>query len=407
MFKQLKLVAGQVYRSKIKTPSFWVTVLSPLLFPVVILILSFIIGKTTSDSPANLAIVDNPVLVQTLKSGKLLDAKLSEVADVETAKKKIIDGKIDGYLVKSDDKYTLVTSTDGTTKFNETTVKTVLSQIDLAEKAAQLNLSAEDLVILQTPADLTMKTLSAKGESSGGDSKNWANYMISVIVSVFIFILLMAYTQMVAQEISNEKSSRIMETLLAATSAKVQYYGKILGVTLLVLTHILFYIVLGLVASLVLKGNETVKSVLKMVNGVDLNFLVFAILMILVSIPAYLFLTAIIASLVNDQSQVQQAVSPIVYLSMIGYMSSVITSSIPNNIIARVLSYLPFISSTFMPSRLATEVSSYSDAYIALALQAVALVLVAKFGENIYAKNVLSYSDEKIFKQFIRNLRNK
>ena len=46
-----------------------------------------------------------------------------------------------------------------------------------------------------------------------------------------------------------------------------------------------------------------------------------------------------------------------------------------------------------------------AQAYIALALQLVALVFVAKFGEHIYAKNVLSYSDEKIFKQFIQNLK--
>ncbi|GAB2021294.1 ABC transporter permease [Pseudolactococcus yaeyamensis] len=405
MFKQMKLVAGQVYRTKIKTPSFWIAVLTPLLIPIVMLAIGFIIAKTNNDTPAKLAVVDNTVLAQTIKSGKLLDADIVEVADVDTAKKKIMSDKLDGYLVKQDDSYTLVTSTDGTTKFTETTVRTALSQIDLANKASQLKLSAQDLENLQKPAELTMKTLSDKGESDGGEGKNAANYLISTVVVIVIFMLLMVYTNMIAQEIANEKSSRIMETLLAATSAKVQYYGKIVGIGLLVLTHILFYVVLGVGASVILKDNKMVKSVLEMVKGVDSSFLIFSVLMLVVGLLSYLFLTAIIASLVNDQSQVQQAVQPIVFLSMIGYMAGIVGGTIPSNIVLKVLSFIPFVSTTLMPSRLATEVSTSADAYIALAMQALALLVVAKFGERIYAKNVLSYSDEKIFKQFVQNLK--
>ena len=405
MFKQMKLVAGQVYRTKIKTPSFWLTVLTPLLLPLVGLIIGFVIAKTSDDSPARLAVVDNAALVQTLKTDKVLDAKISAVADVKTAKQKILDEKIDGYLVKEDGKYTLVASTDSTTKFDETTVKTALSQIELAEKATHLKLSPEELVSLQTPADLTMKTLSKKGESSGGEAKNVANSLVSIGVAIVIFMLLMIYSNMLAQEIANEKSNRIMETLLAATSTKVQYFGKILGIGLLVLTHIVFYVILGVAAAIALKGNDMVESVKGMVGGVDMSFLVYAVLMLIVGLMAYLFLTAIIASLVNDQSQVQQAIAPISYLSLVGYMASIFGANVPNNIVIKILSYLPFVSPTLMSGRLAMEMSTSTQAYIALALQLVALVFVAKFGERIYAKNVLSYSDEKIFKQFIQNLK--
>ncbi|MGO2939201.1 MAG: ABC transporter permease [Pseudolactococcus laudensis] len=405
MFKQMKLVAGQVYRIKIKTPSFWLAVLTPLLIPIVMFAVGFIIAKTSDDAAPKLAVVDNPVLAQTIKSGKLLDADIIEVSDVDTAKKKIISDKLDGYLVKKDDSYTLVTSTDGTMKFTEGTVRTALSQIELADKASQLKLSAQELASLQQPAELTMKTLSDKGETDGGAGKNVANSAISLAVTIVIFTLLMVYTNMIAQEIANEKSSRIMETLLAATSAKVQYYGKIMGIGLLVLTHILFYVVLGVGASVILKDNKMVKGVLEMVKGVDSNFLIFSVLMLVVGFLSYLFLTAIIASLINDQSQVQQAVQPIVFLSMIGYMAGIVGGTVPNNVVLKGLSFIPFVSTTLMPSRLATEVSTLTSAYIALAIQALALIVVAKFGERIYAKNVLSYSDEKIFKQFVQNLK--
>ena len=259
MFKQVKLVAGQVYRTKIKTPGFWLIVLSPLLLPIIAFLIGFMVSRGESNKPTRLAIVDNSALVKTIKSEKLLDVSLSEVPTVDIAKKKLKDDKIDGYLVASDGQYELISSSDGAAKFDENKVRNALTQIEMTEKASKLNLKAEDLIALQTPAKLTMKTQSNKGETSGGDNKNMANYFISLGTGVAIFVLLSIYTSMMAQEVANEKSSRIMEILLAATSAKIQYYGKIIGVSLLVVTHLLIYVVLAGVASIVLKGNKVVK----------------------------------------------------------------------------------------------------------------------------------------------------
>ena len=405
MFNQLKLVAGQVYRVKIKTPSFWLIVLSPLLLPIIGGLIGFLVAKGESGSPTNLAIVNNTALVQTIKTGKLIDAKLTSVADIGEAKKQLKDDKIDGYLVKSSDEYTLITASNSGSKFDQTKIQNALTQISMAEKAAKLNLKQEDLIALQTPAKLTMKTQSDKGETSGGNDKNMANYFVSLGIGVVIFMLLTFYTSMMAQEIANEKSNRIMEILLAATSAKIQYYGKIIGISLLVATHLLTYVVLGGVAAIVLKGNKMVKGMTQLFDGVDMSFLVIAAIMLILGVISYLVLTAIIASIVNDQSQVQQAVQPIIYLSMIGYVASFASSSMPTNIVIKVLSFLPFVSPSLMPSRLAIQYASITDAIIAGVLQLLALILIAKFGEKVYARNVLSYSDEKVFKQFMRNLK--
>lgn len=405
MFNQLKLVAGQVYRVKIKTPSFWLIVLSPLLLPIIGGLIGFLVAKGESGSPTNLAIVNNTALVQTIKTGKLIDAKLTSVADIGEAKKQLKDDKIDGYLVKSSDEYTLITASNSGSKFDQTKIQNALTQICMAEKAAKLNLKQEDLIALQTPAKLTMKTQSDKGETSGGNDKNMANYFVSLGIGVVIFMLLTFYTSMMAQEIANEKSNRIMEILLAATSAKIQYYGKIIGISLLVATHLLTYVVLGGVAAILLKGNKMVKGMTQLFDGVDMSFLVIAAVMLILGVISYLVLTAIIASIVNDQSQVQQAVQPIIYLSMIGYVASFASSSMPTNIVIKVLSFLPFVSPSLMPSRLAIQYASITDAIIAGVLQLLALILIAKFGEKVYAKNVLSYSDEKVFKQFMRNLK--
>ncbi len=215
----------------------------------------------------------------------------------------------------------------------------------------------------------------------------------------------MWYTSMIATEIANEKSSRIMETLLAATSSNIQYFGKIIGIFALTLTHMLLYLVAGIIAYLIFKNNVAVAEIAHNFSGITVGFTVYAVCFILVAVALYLVLTAIIASLVNDNSQVQQAVGPVTVLAMIGYFFSYFMTNMPNNIVIKILSYVPFISQSMMPVRLVTKVESWPAAIVALALSAIALVLLAWFGRGIYAKNVLSYSDDKIMAQLIRNIK--
>lgn len=135
-----------------------------------------------------------------------------------------------------------------------------------------------------------------------------------------------------------------------------------------------------------------------------LGFSIYAILFILVAIALYLVLTALIASLINDNSQVQQAIQPITFLAMIGYIFSFIMTNMPNNFAIKILSYVPFVSQSMMPVRLVTKVETWPGGIISLIIAFVSLILLAWFGKKIYAKNVLSYSDDKIMSQLIKNI---
>lgn len=204
---------------------------------------------------------------------------------------------------------------------------------------------------------------------------------------------------MIANAIANEKSSRIMEILLAATSARIQYFGKLIGVFLLALTHMLIYLIAGFATVIFLKDNVFVKMITSNLSGVTTGFMLYALAFILIAVALYLVLTAMVASLINDNAQVQQAIQPISFLAMIGYMFSYFMTFMPNNIAIRALSYVPFVSQSMMPVRLVTHVEGWPTALASLGISFVALILLAWFGQGIYAKNVLSYSDEPIMKQ--------
>ncbi|OFI49193.1 hypothetical protein BG261_03740 [Floricoccus tropicus] len=406
MNNQTALVAKQVYKSRIKSIGFWGIVLSPIIVALVGIGITFLMGSMADKSQAKLAIVNDPQLVKYIKASKSLDVEISEVSSVDTAKNELSKEKIDGYLNQDNGKFTLIISSEANAKIDENTIRNLLTQYQFTERASKLNLSNQEIASLQAPADLSVHSQDKKGDTkAGGDVANGANYAISSATGILIFMLLSIYVGMIAQEIANEKSSRIMEILLAATSAKVQYYGKLIGIFALALTQIAIYVATVFIALFFFKDNDMLKMVKEVLSGVDLGFLAVTLAMVLVAIFGYLVLASIVASLVNEQSQVQQAVAPVMYLSMIGYILGFTVAGSPNNLLIKILSYVPYISQSLMPSRLAIQYATMKEAVIALVIEVVVIGLITKGAEKVYAKNVLSYSDDKIFKQLINSFK--
>ncbi len=401
----LMIVIKQTYRNHFKSRGYWLLVLSPIIFASVIAAIVFGITKMQGNTTPNVAIVGNSAVRQVMiKSEKSLDLKVSRITTQAQANKALDKQTLDGVLTFNANGATLTTQPKSN-KINQEAISSVLGNLARTQKAAQYGLTPEQTQALIQPYQLKSVVRQADSRTTNGDNSSMANYGIAVAIGVITMVVVMWYTSMIATEIANEKSSRIMETLLAATSSNIQYFGKIIGIFALTLTHMLLYLVAGIIAYIIFKNNAAVAEIAHNFSGITVGFTVYAVCFILVAVALYLVLTAIIASLVNDNSQVQQAVGPVTVLAMIGYFFSYFMTNMPNNIVIKILSYVPFISQSMMPVRLVTKVESWPAAIVALALSAIALVLLAWFGRGIYAKNVLSYSDDKIMAQLIRNIK--
>lgn len=403
----LMIVIKQTYRNHFKSRGYWLLVLSPIIFASVIAAIVFGITKMQGNTTPNVAVVGNPAVRQVMiKSEKNLGLKVSRITTQAQANKSLDKQTLDGVLTFNANGATLTTQPKSN-KINQEAISSVLGNLARTQKAAQYGLTPEQTQALIQPYQLKSVVKQADNHTTNGDNSSMANYGIAVAIGVITMVVVMWYTSMIATEIANEKSSRIMETLLAATSSNIQYFGKIIGIFALTLTHMLLYLVAGIIAYIIFKNNAAVAEIAHNFSGITVGFTVYAVCFILVAVALYLVLTAIIASLVNDNSQVQQAVGPVTVLAMIGYFFSYFMTNMPNNIVIKILSYVPFISQSMMPVRLVTKVESWPAAIVALALSAIALVLLAWFGRGIYAKNVLSYSDDKIMAQLIRNIKHR
>lgn len=403
MIKQLNIVIKDTLRANFKSRGYWILVLSPLIFVAVIGGVAYGVTQLQGNTTPTVAVIGQTSERATfVQSAKNLDMKISKITNEKQADKALKSEKLDGVLTLKSDSATLTTQPKSE-QVPKDDIATILNQLSQAKKATQYGLTAAQTADFMKPVNFKTVVKQANQSESGANTEG-ANYAIAVAIGVITMFVVMWYTSMIANAIANEKSSRIMEILLAATSARIQYFGKLIGVFLLALTHMLIYLIAEFATVIFLKDNVFVKMITSNLNGVTTGFMLYALAFILIAVALYLVLTAMIASLINDNAQVQQAVQPISFLAMIGYMFSYFMTFMPNNIAIRALSYVPFVSQSMMPVRLVTNVEGWPTALISLGISFISLILLAWFGQGIYAKNVLSYSDEPIMKQITGNL---
>mgnify|MGYP003607525116 CR=1 FL=1 len=77
----------------------------------------------------------------------------------------------------------------------------------------------------------------------------------------------------------------------------------------------------------------------------------------------------------------------------------------PNNIVIRVTSYIPFLSSYIMPLRLANETVGIGGALASVAILAVTTLLLTLGCAKMYKSNVLVYNDNGIIATLKQSIR--
>lgn len=406
MTNQLFIVIKDTFLSQFKSRGYWMLVISPLIFAALAGAVIFGITKMQGNTTPNIAVVGNQevrsILVQ---SEKELDIHVSNITNEKKANTALQNEKLDGVLTVNKNEATITTQPKSK-QIPKEKITAILGNLSRSQKATQYGLTAEQTADLVQPYNLKSVVKQAKQSTNSGNTES-ANQLIASAIGIITIIIVMWYTSMIANAIANEKSSRIMEILLAATSARVQYFGKIIGIFALVTTHLLIYVIAGFTTFNFFKENSFVKGLASNLNGVTLSFIIYAVIFVLVSVALYLVLTSMIASLINDNAQVQQAIQPISMIAMVGYVFSFIMTQMPNNLLIRILSYIPFASQSMMPIRLVTHTEGWPAAISALLIAVITLFLLLWFGQGIYARNVLSYSDEPIMKQLAARLRHK
>jgi ABC-2 type transport system permease protein len=390
------VVTKQVYKKNVRSGSWLFLVVSPILMAALILGLGTLIDNSTKD-PKVAVVTPNVAVVKMV--AKATDAKAQKYTEAG-ADKALRHEKVDGVLTfGADAKGGLtahLTTRVGGSTIDTTGLTAVLNQMSIQQKAQQLHLTSAQLGNLLAPVQFKTSSVAIKdGKRVKKDaSTDSVNRGIAIAITILMMIFMMVYGSMLAQEIATEKGSRIMEMLLSSVSATTQFFGKLCGILLLLLTQIGVYLVAGGIAWPLLRKQAMVKSFL---DGLDLSALwsvngVQIVLFFLVGTLLYAVLAALTGSLVANQEQVQQAVAPLTILGMLGYFGALMAQASDMAVI-RIGSYIPFLSASIMPVRATMGYTNAVQAWIALGISTVFLGLFTWFTVRVYRANVLVYKE--------------
>jgi len=251
--------------------------------------------------------------------------------------------------------------------------------------------------VFQVPG---LKVLAAAGPSSSGaplDRSEIANRVIVGIVFVFlIFITLVIYGMWVAAGVVAEKSSRVMELLISAASARQLVVGKVIGIGLAGLTQYVGILVPALLTlavenrvSILLLGpsGSIAPSLTALTPALQLEFGAFFVL----GFTLYALIYAAAGSLVSRQDDLQMLALPLSVMAIAGYILALGALSGAASVLVRLASYVPFWSPFVMLTRLTVGRVEPWELALAYASLVIAIAIVAVVAVRVYAAGVLLY----------------
>lgn len=396
---KMGIIIKDVYKKNVKSTAFLIMILAPFLLMGIFYLSQYFFGDANDINKIGI-ISDQPAIAEQLAETKNDDYKFKVITSDKKAQAQLEDKKIDAYLdlkMGSDQVSGKLYSKTSLGTSTEMQLQQILSSMQANIRASQLNLTTAQVQKVMEPAKFESTKVifeNGKMKNDGGDSGT--QFILSFLTTIIMFVFIVSYSSIIAQEIASEKGTRIMEVLLSSMKAKTHYYGKLLGVLLVALTQLLIYGVAIVLGYRQFKDMDMVKDLL---SNVSIKALLgsgaFVIItFMLVGLFLYAVLSALCGSLVSKPEDTAKAIQPVTYLSMIGYMLSLILgTSDPTNVIIKVTSYVPFLSSYSMPLRLASGTVALSSAFVSLAILVLFTIFLTLFSAQLYKSNVLVYSE--------------
>lgn len=389
--KQMFVVMKETYIRQVKSWSFLFMVLGPFLFLGLGVGIGYLTDSSTDAKNQVALVTEVPAVKESLKK---TDGLTMDYKDEAAAKKAIKDEKAAAYLTV-DEKDGQLEATYVGDQAMKTDLKTLvaakLSQVQQGINLARANLSKEQLTALSQQVSLKEKIDEKK------EGLKMVQTMVAGGLGMLLYMILIFYSSITAQEVASEKGTKIMEVVFSSIKATDYFFARMLGLFGVIFTHIFVYVI-GLVAVWIFRADiPVVKDILApnspitqhLAESISLNTVFFIIL----GIFMYVVLSAFLGSTVARPEDSGKAISPLMMLVIFSFLGVTTLGSAGDVFLLKIGSYIPFISTFFMPFRTingyATGLESWVSLGIAVLFTIVGTVLIAR----IYASLILQTDD--------------
>jgi ABC-2 type transport system permease protein len=257
----------------------------------------------------------------------------------------------------------------------ETVVAGAIQLVAIQARAAETGISPEDLTTLVAPVKVTNVEL-GQVEGRSPDDETAA-----FIMTLVLFMAISTYGAMVMSGVVEEKSSRVVEVLLARMPARNLLAGKIAGIGLLGFGQIALTVLVALVA-------------LNVMDSVDVpaargSVLAWVVVWFVLGYALYATVFGALGALASRTEDTSSAAGPVTVVLVAAYLVSFAAIGSPDSVWARLVSYFPATAPLAMPSRLAMGAADWWEPLLAVVLTLATIVGLVVFGGRVYAGGIL------------------
>lgn len=211
------------------------------------------------------------------------------------------------------------------------------------------------------------------GEVNGG-----VRYLVTFVFALVFFMFGMGGTA-IAQSVVTEKQTRVVEILVSAIPTRALLAGKVLGHTVLVFAQV---VVFAVVTPLALRvgGHHELLGVIAPALGWFVPFFILGFVLLS-------SMWAVAGSLISRQEDLGKVMAPLMMVLLGPYM--LVASMGDNDLVMRVLSYIPFSAPVAMPVRLFTGDAAGWEPFAALLVLIATVVVTVLTAARLYSGSLL------------------
>ena len=319
-------------------------------------------------------------------------------------------GELDGYLVLPADVVArggrvVYRGANASSNIDMAILEHSLRTAIVASRARALGLSPAQATALLAPVPFETRQATV----AGAEVNAGAAFALAYVVSFLLYIGIVLYGVTVMRSVLVEKSSRVMEVVVACARPWDLMLGKVLGIGMLGITQLAVWMALAAVAStfqgLLLAHFGGTDAASLALPSVGAGLLVIIVLFFLGGYFLYAAIFAAVGAANESERDAQQAQMPVMMVLTAASVCFPVISGAPRDSLAVVLTTLPFSSPVLMPMRLLlTPVPAWQVA-LSLALLLGAIVLALWCAARIFRVGILMYGKRSTLRELLRWVR--
>lgn len=292
-----------------------------------------------------------------------------------------------------------------------------------------------DQILKEVESDVSIQTFDNSATDDDKESSTILSYILGTLLTLFLYMCLLLYGQMVMTSIIEEKNNRVLEIVVSSVKPTQLMLGKICGIGLVAVTQIVIWgVLLAALSAFVLpaftpapvaadlsamsaagaEGGESLSTPIELLQalsilgnvGYIIQLFAMLLLFLIGGFMLYAAVYAAIGSAVDNIQDASQLQSVVIVPIILGIVLGMMAASDPGSQLSVWTSMIPFTSPMVMMARIPFGVPAWQIAVSLVVLYASFFALVW-VSAKIYRVGIFMYGKKPNVKELIKWMRYK